>query len=184
MQTQYITDKKIKIIILDSSRSKKTPFVDKKILSGLKKVAAELEFLLFSKSKMSLGLNPKLVESVELSVNFCGRKQMQHLNLKYRKIDKITDVLSFAMHSNLREREKFNKNFNLKNLNLGDLVICREVAIKQSAQFSIPLHSEIIHLAIHGILHLCGLDHDKSSKEKKIMDAYEDYYTQKIIGKY
>ena len=95
----------------------------------------------------------------EVSVVFVKTEEIEKLNLKYRKKNKPTDVLSF-------EGEKDN---------LGEIIICPE-EVKKNAE--INFKKEIIFVFIHGILHLLGYDHEKSKKDAKIMEEK----TQQYIG--
>ncbi|HLE10070.1 MAG TPA: rRNA maturation RNase YbeY [Bacteriovoracaceae bacterium] len=154
-----------------------------KIIKGLELLAEELAHLLFAENQNSLNLDRQRIEGVELTITFCGQQHIRQLNTKYRQKNKITDVLSFALHADLRNSKKTNGHFALKKLNLGDIVICREVAKRQSLEFEIPLYSEVLHLALHGMLHLCGYDHEQGGKEQKIMEWLEDFYIRRLIKK-
>ncbi len=113
----------------------------------------------------------KFKGEIELSLTLCGKKKIKSLNRKYRKKDKVTDVLSFPVH------ESFT---NLSGqMELGDIFICLDVAIKQAREFKITLREEIIHLFVHGFLHLLGYDHEISPLEEKRMFILE----KKIISK-
>lgn len=108
-------------------------------------------------------------ETCEVSVLLTDDADIKHLNRDYRGIDAPTDVLAFAM----RDGEDNHVNPNL----LGDLVISVETASRQAEtgdQFSathsslkmemrLPtynsLETEVALLAVHGVLHLLGYDH-------------------------
>jgi len=88
-------------------------------------------------------------ETENISLVFVGKKEIKKLNKKYRKIDKSTDVLSFDLSANYK--------LPTANSYLGEIVICPEV-VKEKEE-------EILRVFIHGVLHLCGYDHEKSKKE-------------------
>lgn len=97
-------------------------------------------------------------EACEVSVLLTDDNDIRDLNRDYRKIDKPTDVLAFAM----REGEDNNVNPNL----LGDLVISLETASRQAVTAdaglsvnSSSIETEVAMLAVHGVLHLLGYDH-------------------------
>jgi len=119
------------------------------------------------------------VKVVTISVTLCGRAKMRSLNKKYRQKDYATDVLSFPVYENLRPDKRV-KEKNLPEVELGDLVICKEIAKKQAQEFKISYEQELIHLAVHGFLHLLGFDHEISDKEEKIMETYEEELVRKI----
>ena len=120
-----------------------------------------------------LSKNPHFagVQEVRLTMTLCGKTKIRSLNKQYRQKDYVTDVLSFPVYDNLRPDKK-PKGKNLSQMDLGDLIICKEKALSQAREFEITYEQEIVHLAVHGFLHLIGFDHEISSKEK-IMEAYE-----------
>lgn len=122
------------------------------------------------------------VKSVQLTMTLCGKAKIRSLNKQYRDKDKVTDVLSFPLYDNLRPDQKVGqKNFEM--MDLGDLIICREKALSQSKEFNITYEQEVIHLAVHGFLHLLGFDHEISEKEEKIMEAHENEIVGEIYKK-
>jgi probable rRNA maturation factor len=72
--------------------------------------------------------------------------RVRALNRQYRKKDRPTDVLSFPSD----ERGY-----------LGDVVIAAGVARRQARQAGHPLATELRVLALHGLLHLLGYDHER-----------------------
>jgi probable rRNA maturation factor len=67
------------------------------------------------------------------------------LNQRYRRKDRATDVLSFAAEEPGE---------------LGDVVIAAGVAARQARQAGHSLSAELRVLALHGLLHLLGYDHE------------------------
>ena len=100
-------------------------------------------------------------------------------NNEFRGKDKITDVLSFPVHETLRLKEDDDMGFPPE-ISLGDIVISTPVALDQSVEFGVTLEQEILHLMVHGILHLCGFDHEISDEEEKIMEAHEARLVKEI----
>ncbi len=116
-------------------------------------------------------------ENAYLSVNFVGDEQIKRLNSEFRKIDKVTDVLSFP---NLQKKaEESLKNFqsdadfDTNMLFLGDVVISKNVAKAQAREFGHSMKREVCFLALHGLLHLLGYDHIEKEDEK-IMNKLQD----------
>lgn len=163
---------KLTITLYDSGIKKKTSKVPS-FISTLEKRFAHF-----------LAKNPhfKGVQDVSISMTLCGKRKIQTMNQKYRNIDKATDVLSFPVFQNLRP-DKLSKEKNLPQIELGDLIICKEVAKSQARKFQISYEQELIHLAVHGFLHLLGFDHELSLKEEKIMEKYEADLVSKIYKK-
>ena len=112
------------------------------------------------------------VKEVSMSMTLCGKTKIRTLNKQYRQKDYVTDVLSFPIYDNLRP-DKRPRGKNLSQMDLGDLVICKEKALSQAREFEITYEQEVVHLAVHGFLHLIGFDHEISNKEEKIMEAHE-----------
>lgn len=116
-------------------------------------------------------------ENVYLSVNFVSDEQIKRLNSEFRKIDKVTDVLSFP---NLQKKaEESLKNFqsdadfDTNMLFLGDVLISKNVAKAQAREFGHSMKREVCFLALHGLLHLLGYDHIEKDDEK-IMNKLQD----------
>lgn len=89
------------------------------------------------------------------TVAFVSDDRMTQLNSVFRGKDSTTDVLSFP-----NEPDEFNKTDAL-----GDIVISAEQAQKQAAENGLTLNHEIKQLCLHGLLHLCGYDHETDSGE-------------------
>jgi probable rRNA maturation factor len=107
---------------------------------------------------------------VELSVRLTDDAEMQRLNNDYRGKDKPTNVLSFPMHGAdvlARWAEAGETDLLLGDLALGHQTVLREAADKQ-----VPIEAHVMHLLVHGTLHLLGHDHmDDATAEA--MEALE-----------
>jgi probable rRNA maturation factor len=85
------------------------------------------------------------VEDGHLAISFVGEDEIRELNREHRALDKPTDVLSFPVDGigaavpGPRE--------------LGDVVICPEHT------------SDVTEAVVHGVLHLCGYDHETDQGE-------------------
>jgi probable rRNA maturation factor len=80
-----------------------------------------------------------------LAIALVGEERIRELNREHRGRDAATDVLSFPIDLGPPE--------------LGDVVIC-------------PQHTEdLTEAAVHGVLHLCGLDHESDSGEMLELQA-------------
>ena len=76
-------------------------------------------------------------------------RRIRRLNRLWRGIDKATDVLSFPAGADPGPAR-----------HLGDVVISRETAARQARVEGHPLATELRVLALHGLLHLLGYDHE------------------------
>ena len=98
-------------------------------------------------------------DSPSLSIRITDDAEMQDLNLRYRGIDKTTDVLSFG--------EDFTDP-DLESRYLGDVVISYPQAEDQANNRGHTAAEELQLLVIHGVLHLLGFDHGTETEKKKI----------------
>ena len=182
MLTQEITTKKTNLIYTDTTRLNK-PLYDplglkQKLITSLEVIQ---DFLMFSKLGC-LGLSRYGVSHIEVDLVLCGAYKIKSLNASYRNKPKTTDVLSFPVYETLRDDSKdFVEPGPV--MHLGDIFICREVALRQAKEFGISIEEEILHLFIHGFLHLCGYDHEISREEEKLMFGLEEKLLEKISKK-
>ncbi len=97
-------------------------------------------------------------ESAEksFSIAFISDQRMKQLNELFRGKNSTTDVLSFPHKPDEFDPDKDN---------LGDIVISVEQAQKQAAENGLMLEGEIRQLILHGLLHLCGYDHETDQGE-------------------
>ena len=95
-------------------------------------------------------------ENKSLTVAFVSDKKMRELNESFRGKNSTTDVLSFPF-----EAEEFESEEN----NLGDIVIAAEQAARQAVENKFDFDTEIKQLILHGVLHLCGFDHETDDGE-------------------
>ena len=77
------------------------------------------------------------------------------LNRRYRRTDAPTDVLSFAPGPEAGPRTAA-----MEPRALGDIVIATGVARRQARRMAHSYATELRVLALHGLLHLLGYDHD------------------------
>jgi probable rRNA maturation factor len=113
------------------------------------------------------------IENAIFNIIFVTNDKIKELNSTYRGIDKVTDVISFA----LEDGEEF-KNPELRVL--GDIYIAIDVAYEQAEIYGHSNTREVCFLATHGILHLLGYDHMEEeeekimfSKQKELLEEYE-----------
>lgn len=177
MNIQQIKSGRLKIIFEDNGRSK-TLYNKARLNKLLKAFGDEISTFLAKKSQHFNGIG-KEIAGLEMHLALCGKRKIQTLNRNYRRKDKATDVLSFPVHETLRPKQHFFE----KELDLGNIFICREVALSQARSFGITLEIEVIFLAVHGVLHLFGFDHELNKREEKIMFELEKILMKKIMKK-
>jgi probable rRNA maturation factor len=98
-----------------------------------------------------------------LSVVFVRDRAMRQLNRKYRSEDRTTDVLSFAADDDLAGADQ--TSFIGEATFLGDVVVSVDTAREQASEAGHSFSRELDELVMHGVLHLCGYDHETDSGE-------------------
>jgi probable rRNA maturation factor len=96
----------------------------------------------------------------ELSVLLTDDDQIQELNALYRKKDKPTDVLAFAMREGAAPPHPAEQEL------LGDVIVSVPTARAQARRAGRPALDEVTMLLAHGLLHLLGWDHDTPAKDR------------------
>jgi probable rRNA maturation factor len=84
------------------------------------------------------------VSSGHLSIELVDETRIRELNREHRGVDEPTDVLSFPIDEGEAVAGPHE---------LGDVVICPEHA------------ADVVEAAVHGVLHLCGFDHEADDGE-------------------
>lgn len=121
------------------------------------------------------GLGPWLVRIAprtargELAIALVPDARMRILNRSYRSADYATDVLSFPAFAR-EDRSALRLHRPAEEL-LGDLVIATGVAKRQAREAGHSYASELRVLALHGLLHLLGYDHDAAQDRGRMARA-------------
>lgn len=92
-----------------------------------------------------------------VTVAFVSDRAMRELNRRWRGRSGTTDVLSFPA-----AQDEFEKS---EGLTMGDVVISVDQAARQAAENKLSFDEEIAQLIVHGLLHLCGYDHETDNGE-------------------
>jgi probable rRNA maturation factor len=104
-----------------------------------------------------------------VSIAVVTDQRVRMLNQRYRGIDRPTDVLSFPAQNRSPQRTRgTSKQKNalvclVADGFLGDIVIARGVARRQAREAGHPTSTEMKVLALHGLLHLLGYDHERDN---------------------
>jgi probable rRNA maturation factor len=115
------------------------------------------------------------VPEATVSLSLVRDPEMRELNREHRQKDKPTDVLSFPLY----EPDAFERNGRTRPREavagermLGDIVISVDTAQTQAVEYDATLAREVERLLIHGVLHLCGHDHEEAG-ERRLMEREE-----------
>ena len=99
---------------------------------------------------------------------FLTKAEIQDMNKRFAGNNKPTNVLSFPSNEDLTE-ERF----------LGDIAICSELIIEEAISQGIETQDHLIHIFVHGVLHLLGFDHEEHSSAQQ-MESLEIKILKKI----
>jgi probable rRNA maturation factor len=103
------------------------------------------------------------VGASELVLSLSDDAELLALNRQYADEDHATDVLSFSQREGGGDPDG----------PLGDVIISVETARRQARAGGRTLGAELIHLAVHGLVHLLGYDHATPAQER-VMFGFEE----------
>ena len=107
----------------------------------------------------------------EVDVSLVDDETIHAINRDYRKVDRVTDVISFAFNDDKSEEGKIEGNEVLRML--GEIFICVPQALRQAKEIGNSEEREMCFLFCHGLLHLLGYDHMKE-EDAKVMFPLQD----------
>ncbi len=106
----------------------------------------------------------KFTEQADIVVLLCDDAEMKSLNKEYRQKDAPTNVLSFPAPKAMRVKGVLE--------HLGDMALGLETCMREAKSQGKPLKNHVMHLSIHGALHLLGYDH-LTDDEAEAMESLE-----------
>ncbi len=92
-------------------------------------------------------------DAVELGITLADAAGQQQLNRDYRGLDKPTNVLAFPVWEPGTRLPPGAPAL------LGDVVLAMEIVAQEAAEQEKPIADHLVHLTVHGVLHLLGYDH-------------------------
>jgi probable rRNA maturation factor len=101
----------------------------------------------------------------ELSVALVGDAEMKRLHRRFKGVAHPTDVLAFELDHDRRGR-----------VTAGEIVVCVPQARRQAR---VGVRREVLLCALHGMLHLCGLE-DKTRRGFAAMHRAEDRLLKRL----
>jgi len=104
----------------------------------------------------------------ELAILLTDDSAIRALNRQWRKSDAPTNVLSFPA-----KVARAGRNAPPRLRHLGDIVIAYETTAREAAAEQKPFEHHLVHLAVHGYLHLLGYDHatDRQAAKMEQLEA-------------
>lgn len=124
---------------------------------------------------------------------FVSDEDIRSLNMEFRGLDEVTDVLSFSNdHSGHFYGQDSSDKYHLSDEQfvmpeefsnqIGEVLISLLQAERQSIEESVPLLDELKLLVAHGFLHLLGYDHMEQEEEsvmkemeRRVIDSVSKY---------
>ncbi len=113
-------------------------------------------------------------QNAEVNVVFVDEKEILRINKAYLNHHYVTDVISFN-----HERPPFDTG---EPWAFGDVYVCYQVARKNAAQFKHTYLQEMMMYAVHGCLHLSGMD-DHAPQDRAEMDRQAEKIISKTLKK-
>jgi probable rRNA maturation factor len=95
----------------------------------------------------------------EVAALLADDERIRALNRDFRSKDQATNVLSFPAPASARPH-------------LGDVVLAFGVCAKEAEDQGKSIQAHLLHLTIHGVLHLLGYDHETDA-DAAVMEALE-----------
>lgn len=122
----------------------------------------------------------KIATNYEVDVSLVDEETIHQINREYRKVDRVTDVISFAFNDDKSE-EALIADPAIPHM-LGEIFICVPRALEQAKEIGNTSDRELKFLFCHGLLHLLGYDHMKE-EDAKIMFPLQDEILDAVKAK-
>lgn len=121
--------------------------------------------------------------NLAIELIFVDEEEIRRLNNETRKIDKVTDVLSYPALEDIKGQALKGEDYPFEideegNLLIGSIAICCQRAKEQAKEYGHSYERELHYLIVHGIMHCLGYDHIED-EDRAEMREKEEY----ILGK-
>ena len=127
----------------------------------------EIEEITKLQEYMKFVVEKLTIENGIFNIIFVSNEKIHEINKEFRHVDRITDVISFALEDN---PDIVYDDFRL----LGDIYIAIDVAYDQAIEYNHSREREVCFLATHGLLHLLGYDHMTEEEKKEMFGKQEE----------
>lgn len=128
----------------------------KKITRLKGKIVEAVEAALLTQHKLKLKS-----ESYELSITLTSNDKIRKLNREHRNKDYATNVLSFPLAD-----DGVQVTFPGVPVLLGDVILAHDVIEAEAKAEKKTFNNHTVHLVVHGVLHLCGYDHETTGQAR------------------
>lgn len=147
------------MLILLNNRQRKHPIMPRR----LKKVA----------ERILNGLG--CPEGTELSISIVGDRSIRRINREYLARDRPTNVISFSQ----QEGDCGGMAADM----LGDVIISADTSAREAEQGGMQPFDRLCFLLLHGILHLCGYDHERSGEAEAVRMEQKEAELFRVLRK-
>lgn len=131
----------------------------------IKLVDEEIKELKDVEKVINIAIKNQKLDNLEFNIIIVDNDYIHKLNRDYRKIDRPTDVITFALEDY--------EDIKLEHRMLGDIYISLDKAKSQAEEYGHSFKREICFLAVHGFLHLLGYDHMNKEDEEEMFSLQE-----------
>ena len=107
----------------------------------------------------------------DLGIWICSDAMIRQYNRDYRHKDKVTDVLSFPYHTELKPGKRIRVKSE-EDKNIGDLLIAPNYVVHDAPRWDDTFEDRMKVLLVHGICHVLGYDHE-TEEEYAVMNKEE-----------
>lgn len=128
----------------------------------------EIDELETVRKVLDFAVKKENLKNVDFNVIIVGEDYIHELNKNYRNIDRVTDVITFALEDDDTVLNASNRRV------LGDVYICLDRAKSQAIEYQHSFLREICFLAVHGFYHLLGYDHQTKEEEEVMFTKQEE----------
>ncbi|ESQ90529.1 hypothetical protein ABAC460_08560 [Asticcacaulis sp. AC460] len=101
-------------------------------------------------------------DQADIVVLLCDDAEMKRLNAEYRNKDKATNVLSFPAPKSMQIKGVLD--------HLGDMALGLQTCVREAKDQGKTLKNHVLHLSVHGTLHLLGYDHIDDAQAETMED--------------
>ena len=128
----------------------------------------EIDELETVRKVLDFAVKKENLENVDFNVIIVREDYIHELNKNYRNIDRVTDVITFALEDDDTVLNASDRRV------LGDVYICLDRAKSQAIEYQHSFLREICFLAVHGFYHLLGYDHQTKEEEEVMCTKQEE----------
>lgn len=124
------------------------------------------------KAAVQKGLKHFAKQNIEINLVFVDKKEILRINKEFLDHHYVTDVISFN-----HERPPFDTG---EPWAFGDVYVCYQVAREQAKNFGHTILQEMLMYAVHGSLHLSGMD-DHAPEDRAEMDRQAEAIIARVL---